>query len=832
MENCVAKKESTNQAATVTKLDSEVIKKLNIVLIKPSKYDDDGYVIRHFRGVLPSNTLACLYALTDDVRKRKVLGDDIEIVTEMLDETVHRINVKKIAKSGRKSGAKTIVGLVGVQTNQFPRASDLCLQFRDEGTDVILGGFHVGGLLALFDEIPEDIQLLMDRGVSIVAGEVEDHWGRILRDSVEGRLKPLYNLLDEPPDMRSQPVPVVNKKYLRRFAFPNFGTVDCGRGCPFNCSFCTIINVHGRKVRCRNPEIIAEALRQNYKAGISFYFFTDDNFTRNKNWESIFDMLIHLREEENIRVDFMMQVDVLSHKIDSFITKAKRAGCTNVFIGMESMNPKNLTDAGKTQNVVGEYADLVSAWHRAGISTHVGFIIGFPADTRESIREDVQTLIHKIKVELVSFFMLTPLPGSMDHRRMVNEGAYMDPDYNRYDSFHETQHHQIMKDGEWNEVYLEAWNEFYKFDNMKAILNQSNKHRRYWDLLWKFLWYKGSTTIENTHPMVSGFFRLKDRRIRRPGFEEKRLLAHLRMRTSDVVSEVLGWIKILWEIQELWLQTRPQTWFEIKLVREWKHLRESVTDCLTVFEWKTSRSRFWTSASHVLRKINVFSLGGIHSRQDLNQFWGQFRQYIASGRFYRIRPIKTITNSFRDLKITLHFLRSLASGFTCRELAFHRKPRGRPGSDRPAIIALGLPQKFEGLKRSIETFLRELGIDIVSYDGAFTDLGVIDIGVDDQGGNIGGTVRSYLESLKGKADFVLLPFAEELERFHENFVSGISEMTSDVKGKLTALPRVIHFPVIETETHTLKDSLVRLGLFFTDDVPTVIAASEKAAQSA
>ncbi len=828
----MAKREITEKAPTPTKTGRGVVKKLNVVLIKPSKYDDDGYVIRHFRGVLPSNTLACLYALTEDVRERKVLGDDVRIVTEMLDETVQRIDVKKIARSGRKSGTKTVVGLVGVQTNQFPRASDLCMQFRQEGTDVILGGFHVGGLLSLFDEVPEDIRLLMDNGVSIVAGEVEDHWGRILRDSVEGKLKPLYNLLDDPPDMRSQPVPVVNKKYLRRFVFPNFGTVDCGRGCPFNCSFCTIINVHGRKVRCRDPEIIAEALRQNYKAGISFYFFTDDNFARNRNWEAIFDMLIRLREEENINVDFMMQVDVLSHKIDNFIVKARRAGCTNVFIGMESMNPKNLADAGKTQNAVDEYADLVSAWHRAGVSTHVGFIIGFPADTRASVRSDVRTLIEKIKVELASFFMLTPLPGSQDHRRMVSEGAYMDPDYNRYDSFHETLHHPSMRDGEWGEVYREAWKEFYGFDNMKAILKRSNKHRRYWDLLWKFLWYKGSTTIENTHPMISGFFRLKDRKIRRPGFERKSLPAHLRMRASEVFAEVIGWIKVVWEIQELWLQTRPQSWFEIRLVKEWKHLRETVAERLTVFEWRASHSRFWTPLSRALRRINVFSLRGIQSREDLNQFWSQLKRYIASGRLHRIRPVKTIANSFRDLRITLHFLRSLFSGFTYREIAFHRKPHGRPRGGRPALIALGLPRKFEGLKRSIETFLGELGVDIVKCEGAFPDLGDIDPGNGSRREENGITVRSYLESLKGRADFVLLPFAEELERFHENFVAGISEMTTDVKEKLSALPRVIHFPVVETETSTLKDSLIRLGLFFTDDIPMIIAASEKAVQLA
>ncbi|MEE8264094.1 MAG: hypothetical protein V3R40_02430, partial [Gammaproteobacteria bacterium] len=102
---------------------------LHVVLLKPSKYDDEGYVLRHWRGVLPSNTLACLYALTEDVRQRQALREDLEITTELLDEAVHKINVPTIVKRSRRKGWKTIVCLVGVQTNQYPRAVDLARTF-------------------------------------------------------------------------------------------------------------------------------------------------------------------------------------------------------------------------------------------------------------------------------------------------------------------------------------------------------------------------------------------------------------------------------------------------------------------------------------------------------------------------------------------------------------------------------------------------------------------------------------------------------------------------------------------------------------------------------
>src|SRR3970040_1902338 len=104
-------------------------KKFRIVLIKPSKYDDDGYVIRFWKGVLPSNTLNVLNGLTEDVKQRQAFGDlEIEIVT--FDETAEKLPVKKIVRWGRDRATKLLVCLVGVQTNQFPRALDLARRFR------------------------------------------------------------------------------------------------------------------------------------------------------------------------------------------------------------------------------------------------------------------------------------------------------------------------------------------------------------------------------------------------------------------------------------------------------------------------------------------------------------------------------------------------------------------------------------------------------------------------------------------------------------------------------------------------------------------------------
>ena len=145
-----------------------------LVLIKPTHYDDDGYPITWLQSHIPSNTLAALYGLGEDCRRRQVLGPDIDIVIKPLDETNIRIRPDRIVADIRRSGGKALICLVGVQSNQFPRAVDLARQFLKAGLPVALGGFHVSGCLSMLPVIPAEIQQAMDMGVSIFGGEAEE----------------------------------------------------------------------------------------------------------------------------------------------------------------------------------------------------------------------------------------------------------------------------------------------------------------------------------------------------------------------------------------------------------------------------------------------------------------------------------------------------------------------------------------------------------------------------------------------------------------------------------------------------------------------------------
>jgi radical SAM superfamily enzyme YgiQ (UPF0313 family) len=641
-------------------------KRLRVVLIKPSKYDDEGYVIRHFRGVLPSNTLACLSSLTRKVAERGLLGKDIELEVEIFDDTVQKIPVRRILRSNRLPDRRTVVALAGVQTNQFPRAADLARKFRAGGLQVLIGGFHVSGMLALSQGITPEIQELIDIGVSVVKGEVEETWGDILRDAAEDRLRPVYDFLGCKPDLFSQPLPMIHRKYLKKFVISNFGTIDCSRGCPFNCSFCSIINVQGRKMRARSPELLIESLRENYRLHrIDFYFFTDDNFARNTRWREIFDLLTRLREDEHIPIQFMIQVDTGSHKIPDFVDLAARAGCTQVFIGMESINPENLKSAGKMQNQVHDYRDLIATWHRAKIATHVAYIFGFPHDTAESITQDVARLQKELEVEQASFFMLTPIPGSRDHVRISASGEGMNPDLNCYDSFHETVRHPNFAPGQLKASYQKAWERFYSFDYMREVLDRANPEN-YWNIFCDFIWYKNSALIEGGHPMIHGFFRLKDRTDRRRGFAVESRFKHFARRLRELRSLARSWMALVLEMEELWLQTRKRSDSEIRLLAEIAHLRTQVNRNLRSAELQLAHARARmhfpelrvpSKLALAFRDLNFRMAKRMTcSRADLQLFW----RTACRSKMLLLRPHKVVLHFLKDVQLFVLFMHDLA----------------------------------------------------------------------------------------------------------------------------------------------------------------------------
>src|SRR5687768_9004081 len=406
-----------------------------LVLVEPSHYVIDGYVIQSLRSPILSNSLAVLYGLALECAEQKILGEECEFEIHAFDETNTHINPKKIISLIEKADDGMVM-LVGVQSNQFPRALDIARPLREKNIKVAIGGFHVSGTMAMLKERDPSVQTAIDMGVTVFAGEAEGRLHQVLKDALYDQLQPVYNFMDDLPNIEGVATPVLpaERVYLTAGATTSF---DAGRGCPFACSFCTIINVQGRKSRRRSPEDIERIVRVNVDQGLHSFFITDDNFARNKDWEPILDKLIDLREVENLKISFIIQVDTLSHKLPNFIEKCKRAGVKRVFIGLENINPESLLGAKKRQNKITDYRQMLLEWKRVGIVTYCGYILGFPGDTRESVIHDIEVIKRELPVDLLEFFYLTPLPGSEDHKRLHEAGIAMDDDLNKYDLNHD-----------------------------------------------------------------------------------------------------------------------------------------------------------------------------------------------------------------------------------------------------------------------------------------------------------------------------------------------------------------------------------------------------------
>jgi hypothetical protein len=329
-------------------------------------------------------------------------------------------------------------------------------------------------------------------------------------------MKPIYNYLKDLPSLESEPTPILPVSHLKK-TFQALASFNAGRGCPYQCSFCTIINVQGRKSRRRSADDVERTIREHYVQGIRHFFITDDDLARNKDWEAIFDRIIMLRERENMNIRLMVQVDTLCHKIPNFIEKATRAGTNRVLVGMESINAANLIAAKKRQNKITEYRKMLLAWKAQGIMTLAGYILGFPADTPESIRRDITIIQEELPLDVIEFFILTPLPGSEDHQVLWKKGIEMDADLNIYDVEHVCTAHPKMSKQEWEDIYHEAWSLYYSPDHMKTLLRRAVATGVPLARLVKVLVSFATTVpLENVHPLQSGLLRLKTPSERRP----------------------------------------------------------------------------------------------------------------------------------------------------------------------------------------------------------------------------------------------------------------------------------------------------------------------------
>jgi hypothetical protein len=348
-------------------------------------------------------------------------------------------------------------------------------------------------------------------------------------------------------------------------------------------------------MRCRNPQQVVEFVRQSYhEAGVSHCFFTDDNIARNPRWRELFTGLIRLREEEKIPFTFMMQSDLAARKLPGgdFFVLAAQAGCNQVFFGVESVNRDNLRSQEKFQNQVSEYKDLVAHCHSLGIACHAGYILGLPFDTPASLEQDIAEL-QRMGFDSSSFYILSPLPGSKDHQQWWRQRKWMDEDFNTYDSAHVAVAPERMTREELMQAFRKTWEQFYSTDHMVNVLKGwRHDWRYYWDRIFFFAWYLYASRIERLHPMNCGFWTVRNRRDRRSGFAREAFLPFWWGRLKAAILRVHGIVKLFFQIEEVWLRSRPKSKIEEELHALIEKTKHGLLDSRSrVVDWRDLKAK-------------------------------------------------------------------------------------------------------------------------------------------------------------------------------------------------------------------------------------------------
>ena len=309
---------------------------------------------------------------------------------------------------------------------------------------VCIGGFHVSGCLAMLPERPDSLNEALDLGISLFAGEAEGRFAEVLRDAAAGNAEADLQLPQRPAGPRGRHQSRSCRASGSGRTIGMISSFDAGRGCPFLCSFCTIINVQGRKSRYRSADDIERLVRSNHANGIRYFLITDDNLARNRNWESIFDRLIALRQE-GLHSRFVIQVDTMCHKIPRFIEKAAAAGVKRVFIGLENINPDNLSGAKKKQNHIADYREMLLAWRKVRVHHLLRLYPGLPE--RHARIDRPRHRDHQARAAARHSRILRSDPAARQRGPRQGGGrraSPIDPDLNKFDLEHVVCDHPRM----------------------------------------------------------------------------------------------------------------------------------------------------------------------------------------------------------------------------------------------------------------------------------------------------------------------------------------------------------------------------------------------------
>jgi hypothetical protein len=436
-----------------------MVQPLRVVILKPSKYTTDGYVERFRWGFMPNSTVPYLRSMT-----ASVVGDtpaEVHSVDEYVHTDLHYLSLLK-----RCRGDRTLLALVGVQSHQLHRALDLAAYARRYGCMVVIGGPHA---------MTCDTSMLQDRGVSFALAEAELVWPEILRDAADGELQPVYGRQQRWQQELDSPVIVPpGRRDLNRYVIPMLGLYPA-RGCPFLCNFCSVTKIAGRRIRSQTIASTLASLRAAKAAGVRTIMFTSDNFNKYPKAEELLATMV----DERLGLEFFVQCDTQIARQERLVALLAKAGCYQMFVGVESFNRQTLLAAQKGQNRPEMYRDIVRLCREYGISSHFSNIIGFPEDTPQKINEHLETL-RAMGPTWASFYILCPIPGTEQYDNFLADGLITEKNLDRFDTTCLTWSHSCFSREQLSALLFQCYRKFiswgHALHNVKDELSFSTPH--------------------------------------------------------------------------------------------------------------------------------------------------------------------------------------------------------------------------------------------------------------------------------------------------------------------------------------------------------------------
>ena len=320
---------------------------------------------------------------------------DIEIIDENFDEFAYK--------------EADLAGITAF-TSAAVRAYDIAGIYRSRGIPVVLGGIHPSMM-------PDEAEQYAD---AVVIGEAESVWPGLIKDFDRGNLRRRYHGTHE--DLAGAVVP-------RRDLFHpgyNFSSVQTSRGCPMNCSFCSVTAFNGRRYRQRP---VNEVLDEIESIPQSMLFFVDDNIIgHGRGAEARALELFKGMVERKLKKSWFCQASINFGSNPEVLKWAARAGCRMVFLGLEAVDETELASMNKNLNIKLEYAAAFKNIHRAGIAVLGAFIFGTDTDTEKSIAGKADYIIRS-PIDVFQATTLTPLPGTQLYSRLEAEGRLLYTDY-------------------------------------------------------------------------------------------------------------------------------------------------------------------------------------------------------------------------------------------------------------------------------------------------------------------------------------------------------------------------------------------------------------------